>query len=82
MQCNKKMMIRMGIGIAVMLAIAYIFFPNMRTLVIASAPLLISLICPLAMIFMMKGMSTCDKKQSNAEAEPIASTPSIAHTER
>lgn len=82
MKCNKKMMIRMGVGIAVMLAITYIFFPNMRTLAIASAPLLISLICPLAMIFMMKGMSTCNNKQSNAEAEPTASTPSIAHKVR
>lgn len=82
MKCNKKMMIRMGIGIATMLAFAYVFFPDMRTWVITSAPLLISLICPLAMIFMMKGMNTCDKKKSNTEAESTVSIPSIAHTER
>lgn len=70
MKCDTKMMIRIGGGIVMVLAIAYSTLPGARALVVASAPILLALICPLAMIFMMKSMNSCNKEQ-DAKAEEI-----------
>lgn len=56
MNCNYKTMIKLAIGIGTTLAIAYFALPGAQALILASAPLLAVLICPLAMLVMMKGM--------------------------
>lgn len=74
MKCDTRMMIKTGVGIAVVLAIAYFSLPAARELVTASAPILLALICPLSMIFMMKGMSSCNKQQEEkAEKSEVLS---------
>lgn len=81
MKCDTRMMIKTGIGIATVLAIAYFTLPAARALVTASAPILLALICPLSMIFMMKGMSSCNKQQEEKAENPEAlSLPGKAKT--
>jgi hypothetical protein len=72
MKCDTRMMIKTGVGIAAVLAIAYATLPAARELVTASAPILLALICPLSMIFMMKGMSSCSKQQDAKAENPEA----------
>jgi hypothetical protein len=81
MKCDTRMMVRTGVGIAVVLAIAYFTLPGARELVAASAPILLALICPLSMIFMMKGMSSCNKqKDEKAEQSDVLSLSDKAKT--
>ncbi len=72
MKCDTKLMIRIGVGIAAALVIAYFTLPGARALVVASAPILLVLICPLAMIFMMKGMNSGGKQQDEKSEKPAA----------
>jgi len=44
--------------------ISYFAIPEARAFIVASAPVLIALICPVAMLFMMKGMNGSQSKQS------------------
>ena len=57
MKCDSKMMVKMAVGLGVGLAVAYFALPAAQALVLASAPFLVVLICPVAMFFMMKGMN-------------------------
>jgi len=75
MKCDTKLMIKIGVGIAAVLGIAYFTLPGARALVVASAPILLSLICPLAMIFMMKGMNSGNKQQDEKSEKPAALPP-------
>lgn len=72
MKCDTKLMIKIGAGIAIALGIAYFTLPGARALVVASAPILLSLICPLAMIFMMKNMNSGNKQQDEKSEKPAA----------
>jgi len=56
MKCNMKTMLTTGIVLLVVLAGAYAALPQFRTLVLSLGPSLLFLLCPLSMIFMMKGM--------------------------
>ncbi len=67
MQCNPKTMIRIGAVIGVALLIAYFAFPEAQGLVLASAPLLLALICPVTMIVMMRAMRTAPDKPSRPD---------------
>lgn len=51
-------MIKAGLGLAVMVAGAYAFVPVARTLIIATAPFLFFLLCPVSMLFMVKSMNS------------------------
>jgi Protein of unknown function (DUF2933) len=62
MKCNTKTMIKVGLGVSALLAVAYFTLPAARDFISAATPFLLFLICPLSMIFMMKSMSSCDKK--------------------
>ncbi|WP_018926350.1 DUF2933 domain-containing protein [Pseudomonas umsongensis] len=53
---NNSNMARLGIGAAIVLAVAYILFPAFQTRIATAAPLLLLLLCPLMMVFCMRGM--------------------------
>ncbi len=56
MHCNVKQMIKLGAGMVVALALAYVTLPGAQAFVIASAPILLALICPLTMVVAMIAM--------------------------
>lgn len=53
---NKPTMLRLGVGAVIILAVAYVLFPAFQTWIVAAAPLLLLLLCPLMMVFCMRGM--------------------------
>lgn len=57
MKCTKSML-TIGAGLFAVLAIAYVALPQFHTFVLSVAPFLLFLICPLSMMFMMKGMNS------------------------
>ena len=72
MKCDTKTMVRTGIGIGAVLVVAYFALPAFRAWIVASAPILLSLICPLSMLFMMKGMNACNKEPDVKAGKPEA----------
>ncbi len=64
MKCDSKMMVKIAVGLGVALAVAYFALPAAHAFILASAPLLVALICPVAMLFMMKGMNENKKEES------------------
>lgn len=66
MKCDSKMMVKMALGLGVGLAVAYFALPAAQVLILASAPFLVALICPVAMFLMMKGMNGDKKDESGA----------------
>lgn len=75
MKCDMKTMMKTGLGLGVVIAVAYATLPAAREWIAASAPFLFFLMCPLMMVFMMKGMQSCEKEQS-AEKDKTYKTPS------
>ncbi len=61
--CDLKTMIKFGAVIAVPFVLGFVFFPSLRAVIIGLAPFALFAICPLVMLFYMKGMS--DKKESS-----------------
>ncbi|CAN7767789.1 DUF2933 domain-containing protein [Variovorax sp. LjRoot175] len=57
MNCDFKTMIKIAVGLGAALAVAYFAVPAAHAFILASAPLLLTLVCPIAMILMMKGMN-------------------------
>lgn len=53
--CAPKTMVKIGIVIVAALVIGWLTFPEMQSRIIALAPFAIVLICPLAMLFGMRG---------------------------
>ena len=53
MKCNLKSMATLAAALLSVLAAAYIAFPAAQTFILASAPLLVALICPAMMVVMM-----------------------------
>lgn len=70
MKCDTKTMVKVGLAVGVMLAIAYVTLPAARAFISAATPLLLFLICPLSMLFMMKSMNSCDQENED-KAEKI-----------
>ncbi|MDO9236237.1 MAG: DUF2933 domain-containing protein [Aquabacterium sp.] len=64
MKCDLKTMVKMAVWLGIGLAVAYFAFPAAHAFVLASAPLLLVLICPVAMFFMMKGMNGSKQDES------------------
>ena len=77
MHCNPKTMIKIGVGIGAALLVAYFALPGARALIVASAPILLALICPLMMIVMMFMMRR-DGMQAVQPAQPNAADPAGA----
>ena len=57
-------MLKIGLVIAVPLAVGFIVLPQFKVAIIGLAPLALFAICPLSMIFCMKGMM--GDKQGNS----------------
>ena len=68
MKCDIKMMLKAGLGLAVLVALVYTIFPAARQSLMALTPALFFLLCPLMMFFMMKGMqSSCHAEQKSTK---------------
>lgn len=72
MKCDMKTMVKMALWLGVGLAVAYFALPAAQALILASAPILVALICPVAMFFMMKGMNGSKKDESAKPGESPA----------
>ncbi|WP_218599168.1 DUF2933 domain-containing protein [Pollutimonas bauzanensis] len=72
-----KTMIKIGLGLGAVVAVAYATLPVAREWIAASTPFLFFLICPLMMVFMMKGMQSCDKEKSveKDQTDKVSSKP-------
>ena len=70
MKCDTKTMVKVGLAVGILLAIAYITLPAARVFISAATPFLLFLICPLSMLFMMKSMNSCHK-ENEVKAEKI-----------
>ncbi len=65
-----KMMLKGGLGLAVVIAVAYAALPAAREWITAISPSLFFLICPLMMFFMMKGMQSCHVENGIKKNDP------------
>ena len=76
MHCNFKTMIRFAAGIGAILAVAYFALPDARAWLLASAPVLLALACPVSMIAMMFMMKSKDNAahRKNERAKPGEAT--------
>ncbi|AJZ56267.1 DUF2933 domain-containing protein [Paraburkholderia fungorum] len=75
MKCNMKTMVTTGLVLLVVLAGAYAALPQFRTLVLSLGPSLLFLLCPLSMIFMMKGMNNSNKGDQRAPRSDTSQDP-------
>lgn len=73
MKCDSKMMLKTAAGLGIALAVAYFTLPAAQALILASAPVLLVLICPVTMLLMMRSMQVSKKDD---EAKPDKTTPS------
>ncbi|KGH20555.1 hypothetical protein P606_20240 [Comamonas thiooxydans] len=67
-------MLKMAVWLGLGLAVAYFAIPAAHALILASAPFLVALICPVAMFFMMKGMNGNQKDESAKPGESKVET--------
>ena len=74
MKCDSKMMVKTAVGLGVALAVAYFALPAAHAFILASAPLLVALICPVAMLLMMKSMNDNKKDESARPGESNAAS--------
>ncbi len=56
MTYDKSTMVRLGIGAAIILVAAYVLFPAFQVWIAANALIFLLLLCPLMMVFCMRGM--------------------------
>lgn len=56
--CSIKTMVKIVLGIVLLLLMGYMIFPQYQAAIVALAPYLLVLACPLAMFFMMAGKNT------------------------
>jgi len=73
MNCSPKTMIRFGAAIGIGLTAVYLAFPEAREFVVAGAPILLALICPVSMIVMMFVMKSNGRRKNSTEQMPPAS---------
>jgi hypothetical protein len=64
MRCNSRTMLTVGLAMGLAAAIAYFTLPAAQAFILASAPVLLALICPISMLFMMKAMHGSKKNQA------------------
>lgn len=53
MKCNFKTMLSVGSALGVAALLSYFAFPAAKLFILANAPLLVALICPVSMLVMM-----------------------------
>lgn len=67
--CSIKTLIKIALGLVALLIAGYVIFPQSRAFITAIAPYLLFLTCPLAMVFMMKGMNTPQEKEKKPDQD-------------
>lgn len=72
MKCDSKIMMKIALGLGLGLAVAYFALPAAQVLILASAPILLALICPVVMLFMMMGMQGDKKNEAEKPGESKA----------
>lgn len=80
MACNKSTMLKLALGMAALFLVTYAALPAFRTWLLSIAPLLLPLLCPLSMLFCMKGMSKKPQESATGTGEPnaLAAFPPVA----
>ncbi|GJH20218.1 DUF2933 domain-containing protein [Caballeronia novacaledonica] len=69
MKCNTKTMVTIALALALILAIGYWALPQIRGELSAFIAMASVLICPLSMLFMMRGMQTpVDRPEKPSQA--------------
>lgn len=66
MRCNVKTMLRSAGALGLVAVIGYFAVPEARAFIVASAPVLIALICPVSMVAMMLMMNGSGSKESES----------------
>lgn len=66
MKCNFKVMLSVGLAMALGAAFAYLAFEDARVAIVASLPVLAALLCPISMLVMMKFMHSSGQEQACA----------------
>jgi hypothetical protein len=79
MACNMKSMLKAGLGIFAVAGTAYVLFPQFRELIIALAPTLVFLLCPLSMLFCMKMMQDKNGQGCQSSAANEKNEEQVAH---
>ena len=69
MKCDMRTMIKVAVGLGAGLLVAYAALPEARAFIQAIAPFLLVLICPAAMLFMMKGLRDNSKDMGSKPRE-------------
>lgn len=70
MKCDMKTMLKGGLWLALIIAIAYAAVPEAREWIIAASPFLFFLICPLIMVSMMNDRHSCHGDHGSRRDEP------------
>ena len=68
MNCSPNTMLKFAAGLGLTLAAAYFAFPAAQVMLLASAPYLLLLICPISMGVMMLMMRSPDQSRSSENA--------------
>ena len=74
MKCDTKTMLKTAAALSLALAVAYFTLPAARAFILASAPILLALICPVAMLLMMGNMNG-NKKDDGAKPDKTMPAP-------
>lgn len=69
MKCDMKTILKATAVLGLVLGIVYLTVPTTHAFILASAPVLVALICPASMLFMMAAMN---KTGSAKDGEPAA----------
>ncbi len=80
MKCDSKMMVKIAVWLGVGLVAAYFTLPAAHAFILASAPFLVTLICPIAMLFMMKSMTENKKDESAHPGESKSGSGDQGHS--
>lgn len=72
MKCDSKMMLKIAGGLGLALGVAYFTLPAAQALILASAPILLALICPVAMLLMVKTMNGSARDEGAAPDQEAA----------
>lgn len=67
-------MLKIGVGIALVLAVGWFALPNVRPVILGLAPFTLLALCPLTMVFAMRGMTADDHQCASCDHD--------AHTTR
>lgn len=76
MNCSTNTMLKVAAGLGLTLGAAYFAFPAAQTMILASVPYLLLLICPISMGVMMLMMKGTGESKSNGNA---CATAGVSH---